>query len=62
MKPPEIKRLPIIQYHDLVIDPHCRTIGRRNHPIPKGIQCTPALGSLSRLGSYPNPDLYINMA
>lgn len=43
MKPPEIKRLPIIQYHDLVIDPHCRTIGRRNHPIPKGIQCTPAL-------------------
>ena len=26
MKPPEIKRLPIIQYHDLVIDPQCHTV------------------------------------
>ena len=26
MKPPEIKRLPIIQYHDLMIDPQCHTV------------------------------------
>lgn len=26
MKPPEIKRLPILKYNDLVIDPQCHTV------------------------------------